>query len=105
MQSVAKPTGRPSNSATFVETDFRLYFGFTCPFGRPRCEARIAVAPCSSAYVIVGSDARMRVSSPTTPFSIGTLKSTRMNTRFPRRSRSRMDNLAITDNWKLITGS
>ena len=83
--------GGPSSSATFGATGFRLYFGLTCPFGRPRCDARIAVAPLSSAYRIVGTDARMRVSSVTTPFSSGTLKSTRMNTRRPARSRSRIE--------------
>ena len=54
-----------------------------------------ADAPWSSAYVIVGSDARMRVSSPTVPLSMGTLKSTRMKTRLPRRSRSRIESFAI----------
>ena len=38
---------------------------------------------------MVGSDARMRVSSLIAPFLIGTLKSTRMKTRLPLRSRSR----------------
>src|SRR5687767_15976241 len=35
-----------------------------------------------------GTEARMRVSSVILPFSIGTLRSQRMNTRFPRRSTS-----------------
>ena len=47
-------------------------------------------APASSAYLIVGSDARMRVSSPMTPPLSGTLKSTRMKTRRPFRLRSRI---------------
>ena len=96
MQSGANGTGRPSNSATFAATGFRLYFGLGCPLGRPRCDARITVAPFSSAYRIVGTDARMRVSSATAPFSIGTLKSTRMNTRRPDRSRSRMESFILT---------
>ena len=50
----------------------------------------MTVAPRSSAYRIVGSEARMRVSSPIAPFLIGTLKSTRMKTRLPARSRSLM---------------
>ena len=37
----------------------------------------------SSAYWIVGSDARMRVSSPISPSFSGTLKSTRTKTRLP----------------------
>jgi hypothetical protein len=59
------------------------------PFGRPRCEHRITVrAPCASAYSIVGSDDRIRVSSPIVPFLIGTLKSTRISTRRRCKSRS-----------------
>src|SRR4051812_40861887 len=46
-------------------------------------------APLSSRYWIVGSAARMRVSSPTSPSLIGTLKSTRTSARFPRRSSAR----------------
>src|SRR5882672_1272805 len=42
---------------------------------------------------MVGSDARMRVSSPITPAFSGTLKSTRMKTRLPARSRSRIESL------------
>src|SRR5216683_1402868 len=41
----------------------------------------------------VGMDSRMRVSSVTTPSLSGTLKSTRMKTRFPRTSRSSMVSL------------
>jgi hypothetical protein len=37
------------------------YSGFGLPFGRPRCDARITVAPCSSACRMVGSDADARV--------------------------------------------
>ena len=44
----------------------------------------MTVAPCSSAYVIVGSDARIRVSSVIAPFLSGTLKSTRMKTPLAR---------------------
>src|SRR4051794_18983666 len=40
---------------------------------------------------MVGSDARIRVSSPICPSLIGTLKSTRMKTRCPLRSRSRIE--------------
>ena len=48
-------------------TGFRLNSGLGPPLGRPRCDARITVAPCSSAYLIVGSDARTRVSSLIAP--------------------------------------
>jgi hypothetical protein len=43
--------------------------GLGAPFGRPRCEARITHdAPALSANSIVGSDSRIRVSSPMTAF-------------------------------------
>src|SRR6266446_8672974 len=44
---------------------------------------------------MVGNEARIRVSSSMTSFLIGTLKSTRMNTRLPWMSRSRMESLGI----------
>src|SRR5437773_2009644 len=44
---------------------------------------------------MVGSDERMRVSSPMTPSLIGTLKSTRTKTRLPLRSRSVMETFAM----------
>ncbi len=48
----------------------------------------MTVAPFPSRCVMVGSDARIRVSSPIVPFLIGTLKSTRTSTRRPCTSRS-----------------
>ncbi len=48
-QSSANSTGRPSSSARRAATGRSVYSRFTLPFGRPRCEARITVAPCSSA--------------------------------------------------------
>ena len=56
----------------------RLSSGRGRPPGRPRCEASTSVAPRSSAWRRVGRAARMRVSSPTAPSAIGTLKSTRI---------------------------
>src|SRR5215470_9281393 len=44
---------------------------------------------------MVGSVARMRVSSPITPSLSGTLKSTRMNTRLPARSRSLIESFGM----------
>src|SRR4029077_15155283 len=44
---------------------------------------------------MVASVERMRVSSPITPFFSGTLKSTRMNTRFPARSRSLIESFGM----------
>ena len=49
MHSGANSTGRPSNPASAPDTGFKLYFGLTCPLGRPRCDARTTAAPCSSA--------------------------------------------------------
>ena len=46
------------------------------------------MAPRSSSCLIVGSEARMRVSSVIAPFLIGTLKSTRTKTFLPETSRS-----------------
>ena len=62
-------------------------------------------APASSAYWIVGSDERMRVSSPITPFLIGTLKSTRTKTRRPCRFRSRMLRFATTGPLQPASGA
>ena len=53
------------------------------PFGRPRCETRTTRAPRSRSSSIVGSAARIRVSSATWPSSSGTLKSARTRTRLP----------------------
>src|SRR2546423_3893210 len=44
---------------------------------------------------MVGSDERIRVSSPMMPPLSGTLKSTRMKTRWPWRSRSLMDSFMV----------
>ena len=44
---------------------------------------------------MVGIEDVMRVSSVMVPFLIGTLKSTRMNTRLPRRSRSLIEYFVI----------
>ena len=95
--AVVREGDRPCRAARARRsaTGFRLMSGFGLPLGRPRCEASTTHrAPASSACLIVGSDARMRVSSPMTPPFSGTLKSTRMKTRSPLRSRSRMVRLA-----------
>ena len=64
-------------------------------FGRPRWDARIVRAPASIRYRIVGSEARIRVSSATFPSFSGTLKSTRTKTFRPATSTSRTLSLAI----------
>ena len=58
------------------------------PLGRPRWEVSSRRAPCSRSHSIVGSAARMRVSSVISPSCSGTLKSTRTRTRLPSTSRS-----------------
>ena len=45
---------------------------------------RTTRAPSATSFWMVGSAARMRVSSVTTPSFTGTLKSTRTSTRLPR---------------------
>src|SRR3989442_10938983 len=82
-------TARPSSSPSRFATGASESFG-SRPAGRPRCETRpIAAPPPLSSTRIVGSAARMRVSSATAPASFsGTLKSTRTSTRFPRGSTS-----------------
>ena len=102
MASSAKTTGRPSSSASRSATGFSEYSGLGLPFGRPEVgRQNDGCAPCSSACWIVGSDARMRVSSPIFPFLIGTLKSTRMKTRLPSRSRSSIAGAFTTGpSWK-----
>ena len=65
------------------------YFASGFPFGRPRCESSTTRAPRSSSASIVGSAARMRVSSVTRAPSSGTLKSTRTSARLPRSAASR----------------
>ena len=53
------------------------------PSGRPRWDVSSRRAPCSRSHSIVGSAARMRVSSVISPSCSGTLKSTRTRTRLP----------------------
>src|ERR1035437_966720 len=65
-------------------------------FGRPKCEASITRAPAPSAWRMPASAARMRVSSVILPSLAGTLKSTRISTRLPRRSRSVIFRIAMS---------
>ena len=56
--------------------------------GLPRCEEIATLAPFSSRYLIVGTEARMRVSSVIFLPSSGTLRSHLISTFFPLRSAS-----------------
>src|SRR5919106_1097594 len=58
------------------------------PLGRPRWETRTMLAPPSRSSSIVGSEARIRVSSATPPPSRGTLRSARRRTLRPSTSAS-----------------
>ena len=72
-----------SSSPSRRATGSSEYFASGLPFGRPRCDSSTTRAPRSSSAWIVGSAARMRVSSVTRPLSSGTLKSTRTSARLP----------------------
>src|SRR5687768_15227540 len=75
----SEPRSSPSRAATGASDSEA-----SRPFGRPRCEQRaIARAPRSRRSSMVGSAARILVSSSTLPFARGTLKSTRTRTRLP----------------------
>ena len=82
MQSATNLIGRLMVCASSPATGLSESFGFG-PFGRPKCESRITLAPLSASSVIEGAVRSMRVASETTPFSTGTLRSTRINTRLP----------------------
>ena len=85
-QSAFSGTGRPSSSDRRAATGASESSGLNSPsVGRPRCDVTMTAAPASSAMRMHGTDARMRVSSVMRPASsCGTLRSARMNTRWPR---------------------
>src|SRR5512138_3182296 len=86
-QSGAWMTFLPSNCERRLDAGAMVYFGFFSPFGLPRWEARTTFAPCSMAYLMVGTAPAIRESSVMLPFSSwGTLKSTLMKTFLPLRS-------------------
>src|SRR5207248_2103590 len=87
--SFAHATDTPRISLKRFATGASPRSSTTFPSGRPRCETSMILALCSTRYSIVGSAARMRVSSRILPFSSGTLKSTRTSTRLPSTSMSR----------------
>ncbi len=94
-QSSRNVTGLPSSSASFSATGLSEYFAIFCPSGRPRWLMSTRLAPLPSTYWMEGSEARRRLSFSTLPSLTGTLKSTRMITRLPGRSRSSMKSLAM----------
>ena len=81
MQSSTNLTGRLMIWATSAATGLSESFAFG-PFGRPKCDSRMTLAPLSASSVIDGAVRSMRVASVTTPFSTGTLRSTRIQHAF-----------------------
>ena len=96
-QSGASLTGWPSRSASRVTAGASDISGLTWPLGRPRWLIRITFPPASTAALIVGRAALIRLSSVTfCPSSSGTLKSTRIRTRLPLRSSLSTVSFAMT---------
>ena len=88
-------TGRLMMCATSAATGLSEFLR-SRPFGRPKCESRITLAPLSAISVIACAMRSMRVPSVTTPFSTGTLRSARTSTRLPFTSAwSRVRNAVI----------
>ena len=83
--SCAIMTSLPSSSLRRTATGFRDSSGLISPLGFPMWEQAITAAPLSSRYWMVGSAARMRLSSVMTLvfLSRGTLKSQRRKTFLP----------------------
>ena len=50
-----KITSLLRSSVSFFATGARVYFLLNSPFGLPRCEQRITLAPCSDKYLMVGA--------------------------------------------------
>ena len=63
MQSGAKATGLPSSSPSLSATGFRLNCGSGPPFGRPKCEMTITLAPRSARSCRPGTSRSSRVAS------------------------------------------
>jgi hypothetical protein len=80
MQSSTNPTGRFSTRPTSSATGLSDWLG-SRPLGRPKWDKRIALPPLSAISRMVGAARSMRVASVTLPFSVGTLRSSRTNTR------------------------
>ena len=90
MQSRTAVTGTPINSDRCAATGARRRPSTTAPSGRPRWDMSTTRAPCARRASIVGTAARIRVSSLIAPSCIGTLKSTLTSTRLSCASMSRM---------------
>src|SRR5206468_2801300 len=88
-QSLISRTRLPSLAEITSATGLSEFSSeYTPSSGRPKCEVTITLAPALSACSIVAMDAVMRASEVTLPFCTGTLRSARIRTRLPLRSRS-----------------
>src|SRR5215813_13328892 len=87
MQSSANATGR-LRTAAIAGASGLSDCAESGPFGRPKWESRITLPPLSAISRMVGVMRSMRVASATSPFSTGTLRSTRTSTRLPLTSAS-----------------
>src|SRR5690606_41924641 len=95
-------TFSPRSSCKRLATGCSEYSATCLPLGRPKCDRITTAAPRSRRSCIVGSAARIRVSSPTEPSSFsGTLKSTRQRARRPRTASSGRSAIVM----RSITGS
>src|SRR6185437_13925067 len=82
-------TGLPSRAEISSATGLSEFSSDHKPSsGRPRCEVTITLAPCFRQWLMVAIEAVIRASDVTLPSLTGTLRSARMNTRLPLRSRS-----------------
>src|SRR6185437_1725543 len=88
--SAASFTGRCSSWPRRLATGARLRAGSGRPPGRPRCEQTITAAPRASSAFTVGKAARILPSSVIRTPSMGTFRSARTSTRWPRTARSSM---------------
>ena len=91
IQSLINRTSRPSSFDSVSATGCNENSAVGSPsVGRPRCDMTITAAFPSNACCNVGKAARIRASLVTFPALTGTLRSSRMSTRLPDRSRSVM---------------
>ena len=87
--SGTKITGRFNNLLNSTDTTFKDFVDLSWfVLILPKWDSRITFAPDSIAYKIVGIAAWIRLLEVITPFLIGTLKSTLINTFLPFNSKS-----------------
>src|SRR6218665_1578930 len=85
MQSGANFTFMPNSFSTAATVCLIEYLSSAPFFGLPKCDIKTQLPPSFKIFLIVGMVALMRLSLVTSSvfLSSGTLKSTRMSTRFP----------------------